>query len=1215
MDKKKLLLKDLSVKDQKAKADRARGSPSSADTIMPALIPEITELIMPLSVRELEVVRSFAEQLNNLESFKPESTWVRTGKAALRVSPLRGISLAEYIMSARALEKHLAFKSTYLVNACVLLEKDRRCMIPLKELWRNAGAPMTKVTSAQKMIDMLMRAPLVAVRVGVGDSFDSSWVMLAKEGGVNYTQLASIMAVIEKPSSSRIISQERLRALTRQASTNAERRLIELAALDQLSSRTQRELTGRWHDSMADRKKRERAMAEALETMNAYQELAAMDTLAEINALVGEDISDAELKLEVEKLKAIEADLEARMHVSPAGEDDDGALTDSTHQLLTDARYDTEDFEVEHQLHANFLEVLDEATEEETHELMSRLQAAGCPIGLDMESLKNCAKQQQLKDLFGVDWEEAICSCLCEPLVPGRDSADEHELVDDLDYFEGEFYQNHLMDHIEEIAMDVKRTEQGTILRSDEGDDEDEGITSTSAREALLLAEMTPRQLITKLMARNRRKRMRQASQSDSVHHARGILNGERGRSACLDTVLRKWPDVGDKIEAICEDLQVGADAKRRDGAITLNSAVNRGKGGTGFVRIRLELQKRYGIELSARALRDLCHARDRRMRCAARYKNVVNLKYRRSVKRIGQENLDDHAQNAMYKVLHYIRDRTSFDSTLWFQRDDHSKVRGGSSESTRQHATVTCTGAGASALQKDYMDTELLSTIYASSLLVSGCADGGAERCLAFVKAEKLAPSSPTQHYADFYSLQQQAREDSELRPIFFTAAGQVKPKVQLEVDGGHDENPTGRETRFLQTELLMGGPFLENDQRRAQVGTSTREAGGSPMNKVERLNGEMTRAAAGFHALGTVDVVGDLRDDSTGQYDRSQLEALWKKHAEDYRVLLDGNCGLNGGTLAAFAGAEAASCPEAKELLARRPQLLLLLDPTTSRKKLAELQKSYPVLTAHFKKVATLQEHVELVTHYSSCVRCCASTACQLCSGAPRVVSWYEGGPLLKPVPPALQDPDRPGHYLGPKEALQQYAVLRYKLNAEQCKSPADRALGIYEQEMGPSLLPFPEVKLSSAVQKINDYRVTVDVLTKHFTKLRYIRLRRLEGARKAAATRKRNQQERMSAAAARSPVLAATHAMQNDNTGAAGPGVAPPPPPADANRNGSKRKRAQKPSDRSDDDAEEDGQVIEEESNSDGSEHAERHDASCGSSAEADGTRHTQVDNRLC
>ena len=55
-----------------------------------------------------------------------------------------------------------------------------------------------------------------------------------------------------------------------------------------------------------------------------------------------------------------------------------------------------------------------------------------------------------------------------------------------------------------------------------------------------------------------------------------------------------------------------------------------------------------------------------------------------------------------------------------------------------------------------------------------------------------------------------------------------------------------------------------------------------------------------------------------------------------------------------------------------------------------------------------------------------------------------------------------------------------------------------------MGKSLLTFPEDKLAAAAKEINDYRVTVDALRSHFTKLRYIRLRRLEGARKAAGTR---------------------------------------------------------------------------------------------------------------
>ena len=75
-----------------------------------------------------------------------------------------------------------------------------------------------------------------------------------------------------------------------------------------------------------------------------------------------------------------------------------------------------------------------------------------------------------------------------------------------------------------------------------------------------------------------------------------------------------------------------------------------------------------------------------------------------------------------------------------------------------------------ASALKYDYMNPEISSSLYASSYLVSGCADGGDERCLATTKAVKLAPSTPTQHYADFYMLQKRAETDPLLKSIFFT-------------------------------------------------------------------------------------------------------------------------------------------------------------------------------------------------------------------------------------------------------------------------------------------------------------------------------------------------------------------------------------------------------------------------------------------------------------
>ena len=54
------------------------------------------------------------------------------------------------------------------------------------------------------------------------------------------------------------------------------------------------------------------------------------------------------------------------------------------------------------------------------------------------------------------------------------------------------------------------------------------------------------------------------------------------------------------------------------------------------------------------------------------------------------------------------------------------------------------------------------------------------------------------------------------------------------------------------------------------------------------------MTAASTNFHAMPTDEVVGPLREDATGQYDRKQLEAMWVEHAEQYRSVMDRGCQL---------------------------------------------------------------------------------------------------------------------------------------------------------------------------------------------------------------------------------------------------------------------------------------------------------------------------------
>lgn len=330
-----ITLRELSRREEKAGKDKTRSGGTTMTTNETGVVPAVTKAALPqLSDQALARTDSLAQQLNNTGVFERFNTWARGGDGATvcRVSPLQNLSLAEYVDSATALRDHLGVNTTFLIKACTVILKEGG-HLPLKELWRRAGGPQSVSSGAQKMIDLLMRAPLVAVRIGAGNETDGSWVVVAKEDDVNYGRLGLLLLAIEKPVSfltTKTISKERLRALKRLASTTADRKLIELAALDQVSQRTVRKLSGRWHETAADKEELEHQIHVSLETFAAYEELARLDTISEINARIGTEITDAALRAEMEKLQQNEEKLE---------EEEEAAMVV---ELLPGVRYDEE---------------------------------------------------------------------------------------------------------------------------------------------------------------------------------------------------------------------------------------------------------------------------------------------------------------------------------------------------------------------------------------------------------------------------------------------------------------------------------------------------------------------------------------------------------------------------------------------------------------------------------------------------------------------------------------------------------------------------------------------------------------------------------------------------------------------------------------------------------------------------------------------------------
>jgi hypothetical protein len=571
---------------------------------------------------------------------------------------------------------------------------------------------------------------------------------MPKEDNVDYRRLDRFLESHEPLPMlhTAVIAPARLRALKRLASSDSDRKLIELAALDGCSKRqvgAALGLTDRQAETSLQRTRREEKMAAALATFEACQQLAALQSLADISARLGRQISEDDVTTETGRLVEIEQRLNA-MELSEEGLGD-----------CPEAEADPE-LEPEPDLDLDLDGVDSDCVD-------ALREALGASLdGTPLDSLQLAPQPTDVfAEMFGDGWQQDIGACLEWEMREAPEEAP--DLLE----------QPNLLDEAEELALQVRAELQVAdgLDPYANGEDDEEGELCE------LLSGLDAKQLVAKLVAVRRRQQTRMARQSKAFEEAHRALAGERGRSARLDTVLKRYPDIGDKIELICADLGVGADAGRRDSSITLNRAAptkgqQDGSKHVGFRRIKIDLERRFGYVVSAAAVIELGIARNKRHTSAARYKGVVSLRMRRSVKRVSETHLDTRAQRAAFRTGHFVRDRCSQDSVCHFERDDHSMIRMDSSATTNQHATATV-GEGAGAPQHDYMNPDIASSIYATTIRGSAMSDG-CEVNIAVVKLAKLSPSSPTQHFADFYMLQES--QSAEVRRLYRTPEGGYK-------------------------------------------------------------------------------------------------------------------------------------------------------------------------------------------------------------------------------------------------------------------------------------------------------------------------------------------------------------------------------------------------------------------------------------------------------
>ena len=235
---------------------------------------------------------------------------------------------------------------------------------------------------------------------------------------------------------------------------------------------------------------------------------------------------------------------------------------------------------------------------------------------------------------------------------------------------------------------------------------------------------------------------------------------------------MAKYPDIGETIESFVQNNNVGAEAWRRTGVLTLDGNVKKRQKVT-YERIRKHLESVYERKFSYGTVVQLCIARNRRHRSSSRYKGVAKVTTRRARKGFQlQYNPDFHWSNALYCGLNFIQLKDGND-ILNVNRDDASGFRLDTLATHKQYALPTVSGNSVLTTHTDYV-TRYPSVLQTTSYHFTKTGNTP-EVCAGVVKAIPVHSKNPGQHAADFAMLM----KEKELHSVFYSPSGQPKSIV----------------------------------------------------------------------------------------------------------------------------------------------------------------------------------------------------------------------------------------------------------------------------------------------------------------------------------------------------------------------------------------------------------------------------------------------------
>ena len=561
-----------------------------------------------------------------------------------------------------------------------------------------------------------------------------------------------------------------------------------------------------------------------------------------------------------------------------------------------------------------------------------------------------------------------------------------------------------------------------------------------------------------------------------------------------VSKVLNKFPNIGRDIEEFVRSRNVGADAWRRTGVLTFDGNTKTGPKAT-YKRIQEHLQAKYHTTFGYGTIVQLCVVRNKRRLSAKRYKGVARIMCRRARKGFSvRMNPDAHWNTALYRGLDHLQLKDGRDKVI-LNRDDASGFRLDTTYTHKQHKGVQLTSAPDTTTRVDYVN-KYTSVLQTTSYLFPET-DTTPKTCVGVVKPHFLFEKSPAQHMADINML----GKDVELSHVFKLPNGNTKDIWCVRVDGAGDEGPSHKEVAFLWAEKHL-------KEENLLTCITTRHSGGSYLNEVELMNGCLAVAHSNLYILSTI---GGPVNDANG-FNENQLKTNLDLAADVYISRVQGApCGEANIKLV-----KGASSDQARNIVDRRTMLITYLSGKAEEKK--NLRKNYPDEFAYFQKVWNVynsHKRANLADKYIIFLSLCYKKDCPhpLCNSKKSEHSWYEGGPPLTYFPLPIPDPAKlwgaecatcqtpcPGHYMKPQETWLYFQ--NHGDNVFESEPPSLILQREFDKNIkeGKNIIE-DKVKVENLARETH---LTIEETVMWLNHLRDVKMRRLEGAKKAAATR---------------------------------------------------------------------------------------------------------------